>query len=822
MRLPSSRRRRWTELLEFVRASLRGKQRLEAQRYASWAGAILADASESLAQAVTVALPWMQAWRKRNDVGTIGFLIQDEASGVAAALRIALSLAEQLEVDLADCCQPQAYEELLAVADRNQRRRRGVYYTPPEIAGYIVRSVDCTLAQMGIAAGLADMGTDTFGEFSIRILDPAAGSGVFLTEIIQAVYRRMTSTWRDAGDDEQELAARWNDYVARSLLPRMAGWEIMPAAVVAAHCLLADTLRATGYRFVDSPPLELHLRDALALPGKESPFPVIIGNPPYASLSTARHGWIESLIRSPQSGYMQIDGRPLGEKKHWLHDDYVKFLRFAQWHVEQSGWGVVGMVTNHGYLENASFRGMRQSLLGTFDQVRVVDLHGNAKRGERSPDGSRDENVFGIASGAAIGTFARAGVHASACPASANTLKRELQREVEHSELWGTRDQKLARLKVHDIAKARFTPTGPHYRFTPQTRSTSREYDRAWQLCDAMPFNSTAPVTARDRFVIALTREELLQRMEFFCDLSVPDDVIRSRYFDRTRSSKYSPGDSRGWKLGEARHILAADPTWPDRIVLCQYRPLDYRWALWHDALVDWPRPELSQQLLDHDNLALIARRQSPRGLPANFFWATRTLALDGIVRSDNCGSESLFPVWRYENGARAGNFAPAFIMEMERATGLTSTHLTPLSLAGYIYGLFWSPEYRTRYQHELTCDFPRIVPPPSADDFIHVSERGKRLLELHTQVPDFSSPSSANGFAKPIAAGYPRWLDGRIWIDAVTPIAEMEEEAWNFRVGAHQVAKKWLAARREMKLEGTAINCLVTRIRNLLASCRI
>jgi predicted helicase len=469
----------------------------------------------------------------------------------------------------------------------------------------------------------------------------------------------------------------------------------------------------------------------------------------------------------------------------------------AQWHVEQCGSGVVGMVTNHGYLENASFRGMRASLLKTFRRIQIVDLHGNAKMRERSPDGSRDENVFGIASGAAIGIFVRPG-----SPLGSPQIYR--------SELWGSRAEKLQRLGEESAPVASFTPYGPQYIFSPLARRACPSYDSAWRLCDAMPLNTTAPVTARDHFVVAFTREELIERVEAFRNLSIPNDIIRQRYFNRTRSSKYAPGDSRHWKLPVARRKLAEDDAWQQQIRVCQYRPLDYRYVLWHDALIDWPRREILRHLLEHENVALIARRQSPSGLPANFFWATQELALDGIIRSDNRGSESLFPLWRYDDsGTRQSNFSAEFIADFERKLGLplierykalasvTSPHeFTPLALAGYLYGLFWSSDYRSRYQRELSADFPRIVPPHDAASFFETSRLGVQLLQGQTQIPRVQHREVLAGDCF-VASGFPRWRDGQVWINPEAAIAEIGAEAWELRIGAHQVARKWLLDRR-------------------------
>jgi predicted helicase len=746
--------------------------------------------------AIAVALPWVQHWRDVGSVESLGSLSRAAPRAVVEAIEAAATL--KTDDNFADCRHAYLLEELLTVSQSAARQRRGVYFTPVEIVRYIVQAVDRALREhLGLVDGLASSGA--------RILDPAAGSGVFLAEAIRVIHAQASSAWHARGYSPDEILVQWSEYVPREILPRLTGWEIMAEGVIAAHCLLVETLRQTGYAFRDGVQLQVEQRDALA-PAEELRFNVVLGNPPYASLSTAAHGWIEGLIQSPDDGYMTVNGEPLGETKHWLHDDYVKFLRLAQWHVQQYGSGVAGMITNHGYLENTSFRGMRASLLNTFPRIEIVDLHGNAKMRERSPDGARDDSVFGITSGAAIGIFVRPPTP----PAPA---------QVHRADMWGSRAEKLQRLTSPEpVAPTVFTPVGPQYRFSPQERKTPRAYERAWRLCDTMPLSTTAPVTARDSFVVAFTREELVERMEVFCDLSVSDDVVRSRFFTNTRSSKYAPGDARAWKLSQARRKLAADPAWRDCLRLCQYRPLDYRWVLWHRALVDWPRREVLRHLLEHENVALIARRQSPTGLPADFFWATQTLALDGVIRSDNRGSESLFPLWRYDEGVPQANFAGEFIPACERALGTELVHryealsgasqpldFTPLALVGYIYGLFWSAGYRTRYQRELSSDFPRILLPRDMNAFLALSRQGLQLLRRHTRVPATERCPALSGNWI-VAAGFPHWRDGQVWINPQTSIGESSLEAWECRIGAHQVARKWLKDRRGRQLRPAEI----------------
>ena len=248
---------------------------------------------------------------------------------------------------------------------------------------------------------------------------------------------------------------RWNEFIP-DLLPRLTGIELLPAAAFLAKLNIAFKLAETGYDFHQPGSISIYIGDALdlavqsAIRNPQSAIPVLLGNPPFSSLTTNTNPWIARLVRGDDEvrGYVQAGEQRLGERKTWLHDDYVKFIRLAQWHVEQAGRGIVGFVTNHGYLDNATFRLLRQELLRVFPYIQIVDLHGNRKNGEVPPDGSRDENVFGLDQGVAIGIFSRSG--GDGAP------------RVEYAELWGTREEKLASLGTPPSLARRVSLTPPH------------------------------------------------------------------------------------------------------------------------------------------------------------------------------------------------------------------------------------------------------------------------------------------------------------------------------------------------------------------------
>lgn len=303
------------------------------------------------------------------------------------------------------------YEDFLHAYDPALRELRGVYYTPEPIVQFIVRAVDTLLhTQFDKRLGLADSHT--------LILDPACGTGSFLYEVIEQVYRRVEAT---------QGKGVWQGYVAQHLLPRLFGFELLVAPYAIAHLKLALALQQRGYRFEQGQRLGVYLTNTLEQALKrtelllgefitreandaadikcEKPILVVLGNPPYSghSANRSRIGntltWIGELLED----YKRVDGRPLGEKNpKWLQDDYVKFIRWGQWRIEQTGEGILAFITNHAYLDNPTFRGMRVSLLRTFDRLYILNLHGNARRKETAPDGSPDENVFDIQQGVAI------------------------------------------------------------------------------------------------------------------------------------------------------------------------------------------------------------------------------------------------------------------------------------------------------------------------------------------------------------------------------------------------------------------------------------
>jgi hypothetical protein len=488
------------------------------------------------------------------------------------------------------------YELFLKAYDAKKRIQRGVFYTPRPVVSYIVRSVDELLrSEFGLEDGLAD--TTTWSEMVrcheglavpegvspdqafVQILDPATGTGTFLVEVIDLIYETLLAKWQAQGYGEAKIEALWNEYVPKDLLPRLHGYELLMAPYAIAHLKIGLELYETGYRFGSDERARIYLTNALEPASDESKqmtfaewvpalayeakavnaikrnqrFTGVIGNPPYAGIS-ANHGkWITGLIDS----YRFVDGQPLEEKKVWLKNDYVKFLRLCQVTVENSSLGIVGLITDHSYLDSPTFRGLRSSLFRNFSESRLLNLHGNSKRRELNPNGGVDENVFDITQGVAICLFVR-------------PLRAE--RHVHHSHIWGARSAKYEQLSAFSTSTTAWSvirPEPPFYLFTPVTETAAEEYASGWLVTDVFPIGSNGVQTSRDSLVLASSREELSERFGWIRNGTATDDEIR-------RACEVE--DKSFWRLKDAREALLRDTDWTERIVGYAYRPFDNCW----------------------------------------------------------------------------------------------------------------------------------------------------------------------------------------------------------------------------------------------------
>lgn len=738
------------------------------------------------------------------------------------------------------------YETFLAAYDPSIRESRGVYYTPEEVVSYIVRSVDHVLRlTFGRIEGLANNNT--------LVLDPACGTGTFLYSTVEVIRSHLAG---------QEGA--WSPYVAAHLLPRLFGFELLMAPYAVAHLKLGLQLADSGYDFGSEERLGVYLTNALEQEAKKSeqlfaswisdeaeaatsikrerPIMVVFGNPPYQGHSANRSEIVKEVPRTRKvkgkevpvtteatgtvkkrmktfigqliEDYKLVDGAPLGEKNpKWLQDDYVKFLRFGQWRINRTGQGILAFITNHGYLDNPTFRGMRQQLMEAFTDIYILDLHGNQRKKEQCPDGSPDKNVFDIQQGVAIGIFVK-------------DPKQSVPATVHHAERWGLQEEKYAWLDEQDISTTKWaalTPCSPHYLFTPQDTTFLAEYEKGWELTKVMPVNSVGIVTGRDRLVFDFDESTLRGRIADFLNPAHSDDTVRGKYL--------RPKDN--LSVSDARKVIEGDSEWQQRFLPCLYRPFDPRALFYHDAVVERSRRQVMRHMLAGENLALITSRLT-KGETFKHAQVTRHIA-EVICMSPNTSNNGfVFPLyiypathgastaqteipglspWPQGKGGRWPNLSAEFAADLQQKLGLTLvpegtgdlvTTLGPEDVLHYIYAILHSPTYRNRYAGFLKTDFPRLPLTSNRELFAVLVKKGKELVALHLmQSPALGTPittypaTGTNAVEKVLYNDKCQrvYINGNQYFEGVAP------DVWAFQVGGYQVCERWLRYRKSRQL---------------------
>jgi len=524
---------------------------------------------------------------------------------------------------------------------------------------------------------------------------------------------------------------------------------------------------------------------------KQTPILVILGNPPYSGISSNIGEWITGLIED----YKYVNGKHFGEKKHWLQDDYVKFLRFAQWKIEQAGRGVVGMITNHGYLDNPTFRGMRQSLMRSFDDLYVLDLHGNALKKETRPDGSPDKNVFDIRQGVAIAFFVKRGGGQKA------------DGIVRHSELWGTRETKYDWLNAHDLAHtdwAQLRPVSAFYLFVPTDDALEARYGKLPRVTEILPVHSVGIVTARDGLTIHWTAEEVWKTVTVFSRMD--PDLARQGY--------RLGNDVRDWKIAMAQKDLLASGPARAKIASILYRPLDSRFTYYTGqsrGFIGQPQQRVMRHMLAGENLALVMPRRVEHVGTWQHVFVVATISDHVVVSLKTVDYH--FPLYLYpradrqdlfkhhESSERCSNLNPAVVSALMVAYGKAPT---PEDIIHYIYAVLYAPAYRTKYAEFLRRDFPRIPFTSDVKLFAELAALGERLVGLHLLTsPDLDPPvcrfeGAGDGrIGKGRKEGLRYEPKGRrVYVNATQHFAPVPEAVWSYQVGGYQVCEKWLKDR--------------------------
>jgi predicted helicase len=739
------------------------------------------------------------------------------------------------------------YETFLSEYDPALRKARGVWYTPAPVVNFIVRAVDDILkSEFDLPQGLSDTSMikvevpDEHGGFTptgkqrtkplevhrVQLLDPATGTGTFLAEVVKHIHDSKFASMQGA----------WSDYVEKHLIPRLNGFEILMASYAMAHLKLDLLLAETGYVPINPKRFNIFLTNSLEeyhpdtgtlfasrlaeesaranRIKRDSPVMCVIGNPPYSGESANKGEWIMSLM----DDYKKEPGgkEKLKEKNSkFINDDYVKFLRYGQYFIEKNGEGILAFINPHGFLDNPTFRGMRWNLLKTYDKIYTLDLHGNSKKKEISPDGTPDVNIFDIMQGVAITIFVKTGKK------KANELGK-----VFHYDLYGKREFKYDFLIENSLKTIPYTElpnNAPNYFFVSKNFHEQKTYEKGFVVNELFQLSSLGLLTKRDNLSIDFDEKNLVKKILFFLDDTKSVEEV-CKVFDLVVKDKDK------WDANLIRNNV---PIFDIKTYIknCEYRPFDNRKIFYNSFFVARPNTKVLSNF-NNENAGLIIGRQGQAiGDEWNIVFTCKGLVDQNIYRR---GGGTVFPLYLYPDDKsfdtkRRPNLNMEIVDQIAQKLGLefvseksftvrpelvegscvhgstgsprTET-FAPIDILDYIYAVLHSPTYRETYKEFLKIDFPRVPYPKDAVSFWQLVKLGGEIRQIHL----LESPVVEN-----YITGYPmdgdnvvgkiRYAEGKVYINETQYFENVPEVAWNFYIGGYQPAQKWLKDRKDRVL---------------------
>lgn len=671
------------------------------------------------------------------------------------------------------------YETFLSAYDPKLREKKGVYYTPDSVVKFIINALDSLLkthfkdAPLGLKSALDNE--------NIKLLDFATGTGTFLLEAFRkALETRKTSDGSTSTKEDkyQNLLKQFYGFeyliapyaIAHLNLSQAFKEEFKKPLKEndALQIILTNTLiqpsEIVAYRGLN-PIFEKELSNAQEIK-KDENILIITGNPPYSGASSnkglfewevkATYGIepefqkietkknvkladeIQTLLKNIQTQKESSSKDALKALKSlhskyklqneknpkWLLDDYVKFMRFAQNKIESLGHGLFGFISNNAFLDNPTFRGLRRSLLECYDELYILNLHGNARKKEETPQGAKDENVFNIKQGVSINLFVK----------KAQTTKQKIH----YYDVYGQRAEKYAFLAQNDLNSIEWlelAPREPFYLLLPLKTPLLEEYEQGFSVQDMFQVGGTGICSKRDHVVFHKDKESLLKLLKDFSTLE-PSELRR----------KYNIKDTEGWKLGRAiENVKKNQHELEKYIVSCQYRPFDYRWTYYTDKSCGFlarpvydvfkhmlpPPPPTNPKTPNQTrkNIAL----NTPRQLKNNDKSWTQCFISSSIndqgLSSGGNGAGVNYPLYQFRDPNYTENFMPEFRSFIDKHYNHS---FEPLEVLGYIYALLYSPNYRKRYEEFLKADYPKILFTNNKDLFRVLSLLGIELIGLH------------------------------------------------------------------------------------------
>ncbi|EMX7413357.1 N-6 DNA methylase [Campylobacter upsaliensis] len=704
-----------------------------------------------------------------------------------------------------------AFDELRAT---QKRKEGGVFYTPKSVVKMIVSSLDELLKSKFNKTG--------FNDKSVKVLDFATGTGSFLAAVFEKIISKESEIFK-------------NETIKNKFLKDIYGFELSFVPYIVARLKLGQILRKSGFKDFSEADFQIYLNNTLDLE-KNANFDmfmplvnldqewqkardvkhdknllVILGNPPYNAKSKNKGKEILELLKTYKENLNETNIQP-------LDDDYIKFMRFAQWKLLEQGQknifeansGLMGFITNNSFLDGRIHRKMRESLFTSFDEIYILNLHGSDK------DAKNDENVFDIKIGVCISLFIKYKNEPSkgATIFYASTAQKGIFKRAEKYALLDDISQR----GLNSIKWEELSPNEPYFWFVPKNFE-NEEYEDFWALAGDkalakskavfLNFNSGVE-TGKDNIAIQPSKSAMEQVLSDFETLS--KEAILKKYklkdLDENIISK---------TLAEYKHKDT-----PARITPIAYRPFDTQYTLYSrkQGFLRRTMYGVMQHFLRGENLGLCFPK-----ICLNFIFDYSMVIntiVDRTFGGSKTGSETcIAPLYSYDIDGKIPNFTPEFLAYKEKHQILKDK--SPEEILAFIYANLYNPKYRSKYLEYLKIGFPKVSFEVSVKEFERFEKLGSELIKLHLmqEIPQdeidfiFLKESKKPNFKIAKYQEKERFVENKIILNEDLAISPIDAEIWNYTIGGYQVLKQWLKYRKDYV-------CTKEELEHLLKICKI
>jgi len=667
------------------------------------------------------------------------------------------------------------YENFLAEYNKTEQMDTGTFYTPIPVVENIINNVDYILqTDFNLEKGL--------GDNSIRLLDFASGTGTFLVK----AYEKALSKFQP-GEVKAKLGLQANG--EKGIIIRFDGFELQLVPFIISQMKVYELLKnkynvtidknqrrpqifltnslATSelkkYEIKDNLMDETNYQANIANGIKNGTYPVnvVIGNPPYYVFSKNNSLFIMEKMKDYKE--------KLNEKKPQLNDDYIKFIRLAQYLIDKNGWGVVGIITNNSYLDGLTHRVMREKLYKDFDKIYIINLHGNSINGEI------DENIFDIRIGTSIVFFVKLKNPLSEDKKKVyyfSTLDNEKsKRKAKYAFLKGE-DSRIDKIKWKELK-----PEAPNYWFVYKDLSLEKEYQKYWKLTDIFENYSGGILTGNDKLFIDLSEKGLIDKMNYLYEN--PNDAFNKYHVQNTKRTPLQDN-------------ILKNKLQLELIKPISYRPFDDRFVYYNKNVISWARYNVCKNIKDKN---LVIGFLRGRNMTSN-----NILISDKILDNNAFSGTTYFaPLYLNDNPS-----TPNFTKPFSEFISKNYSQFSPKEILSYIYTILWSPSYRAKYSELLKIDFPRVKFIDNSEDFKKLADIGQKLIEYHLLGDSVKQDNLEFQEDGKIANVKYKPEEKRIYFDTNNSkkyIGSVEPEVYNFEIGSYKVIDHYIKSRKDTEM---------------------